>query len=1001
MSGSDGIGHNSGAHETGSINGTSGRGGSSSGSGTDPNSGSGWGTTHTPNGDIHNYNPGEFGGGNHSGGNNGSHSGGSGNSSSSGIAMAFGFPALAAPGVGSLTISGEAVLSAALTDAFAALKGPFKFGVWGIALYGIMPTEIAKDDPLLMSKIVTSLPADTVTDTQVGSLPLDQATVSVNKRLADVVKDERQHLAVVTGVPMSVPVVDAKPSLQPKMFRVSVPGLPILNVNTERSGAPVSTTLLRGFTEDKDRTVRQSDFTFGGNTRDLVVRFPADSGEKPIYISVMDVLRPDQVKQRQNAENQYQANFYSMLDRARQLAQSQSVGAANTEELRAAFIRDRAGFRPADLEAINAELDRATVAETGYQANYRSMLERARQLAQSQSVGAANTEELRAAFIRDRAGFRAADLEAINAELDRATVAETGYQANYRSMLERARQLAQSQSVGAANTEELRAAFIRDRAGFRPADLEAINAELDRATVAETGYQANYRSMLERARQLAQSQSVGAANTEELRAAFIRDRAGFRPADLEAINAELDRATVAETGYQANYRSMLERARQLAQSQSVGAANTEELRAAFIRDRAGFRPADLEAINAELDRATIEQEKIRHARQAAADKLKAADVQSVRGTPDTVVPSTPLSWAVASAGCISLGGDVADSVSSRLVDGLAELHGIATENLVGPVAVTVASLLYSRYLGAKGGIIPGRDISALMPGDALGLPDSTVLNHAADEKTSISMPVRGRMILHSDGLLDTQLVRTPVAGSVPVVRGVLDEDTGYWGFTLPMMPGLPGQSILVSPSDAPGVNGPLGLTGPVPLPETFVHTGDPDFAPQGVATTVTPVADDLEFSDLILIFPAESGLKSLYVMLRNPRNMPGTASGRGQQVGDNWLTGAGIGNGAPIPSKIADNLRGREFGSFDAFRRAVWGEVGKEPSLSGQFSGNNRKALDKGYSPFPPEAEQVGGRIRYELHHITPIKDGGDVYDVDNIGVLTPKRHIDLHKNGE
>ncbi|HGH4642740.1 TPA: HNH endonuclease signature motif containing protein [Enterobacter asburiae] len=61
----------------------------------------------------------------------------------------------------------------------------------------------------------------------------------------------------------------------------------------------------------------------------------------------------------------------------------------------------------------------------------------------------------------------------------------------------------------------------------------------------------------------------------------------------------------------------------------------------------------------------------------------------------------------------------------------------------------------------------------------------------------------------------------------------------------------------------------------------------------------------------------------------------------------------------------------------------------------------NKKALRKGYSPFPPEAEQVGGRTRYELHHITPIKDGGDVYNIDNIRILTPKRHIDLHKNGE
>ncbi|MGC6388359.1 HNH endonuclease signature motif containing protein [Ewingella sp. S1.OA.A_B6] len=60
-----------------------------------------------------------------------------------------------------------------------------------------------------------------------------------------------------------------------------------------------------------------------------------------------------------------------------------------------------------------------------------------------------------------------------------------------------------------------------------------------------------------------------------------------------------------------------------------------------------------------------------------------------------------------------------------------------------------------------------------------------------------------------------------------------------------------------------------------------------------------------------------------------------------------------------------------------------------------------RRPLRKDTLLSPPEAEQVGGRTRYELHHITRIKDGGAVYDVDNIEILTPKRHIELHKNGE
>ena len=46
------------------------------------------------------------------------------------------------------------------------------------------------------------------------------------------------------------------------------------------------------------------------------------------------------------------------------------------------------------------------------------------------------------------------------------------------------------------------------------------------------------------------------------------------------------------------------------------------------------------------------------------------------------------------------------------------------------------------------------------------------------------------------------------------------------------------------------------------------------------------MADDLDFDDIILVFPPESGLKPLYVMYRSSRNMPGTVSGKGQNVGN-------------------------------------------------------------------------------------------------------------------
>jgi hypothetical protein len=46
-------------------------------------------------------------------------------------------------------------------------------------------------------------------------------------------------------------------------------------------------------------------------------------------------------------------------------------------------------------------------------------------------------------------------------------------------------------------------------------------------------------------------------------------------------------------------------------------------------------------------------------------------------------------------------------------------------------------------------------------------------------------------------------------------------------------------------------------------------------------------------------------------------------------------------------------------------------------------------------------ADTVGKRRSFELHHEVPIAEGGEVYNVDNINVTTPKRHIDIHRGVE
>ncbi|WP_341850036.1 MULTISPECIES: HNH endonuclease signature motif containing protein [unclassified Leclercia] len=130
------------------------------------------------------------------------------------------------------------------------------------------------------------------------------------------------------------------------------------------------------------------------------------------------------------------------------------------------------------------------------------------------------------------------------------------------------------------------------------------------------------------------------------------------------------------------------------------------------------------------------------------------------------------------------------------------------------------------------------------------------------------------------------------------------------------------------------------------------------------------------------------------------RNNPGQVTGKGQKVTGIWLADANQGNCSPVPSQIADKLRGHTFSNFDRFREAFWEEVSKTPELSRQFRGANIRHMQKGRAPVSFGDGRVGGRTKFEIHHIKLISKGGEVYNVDNMGVVTPKRHIEIHLAG-
>lgn len=154
-----------------------------------------------------------------------------------------------------------------------------------------------------------------------------------------------------------------------------------------------------------------------------------------------------------------------------------------------------------------------------------------------------------------------------------------------------------------------------------------------------------------------------------------------------------------------------------------------------------------------------------------------------------------------------------------------------------------------------------------------------------------------------------------------------------------------------------------------------------------------------DYQDAIIWFPSQPTIAPIYLSLSVRRGEPGLVTGFGEDVPGEWLDHARAGLGAPIPTSVADTLRGRKFSSFDSFRRAFWVVVSRDLKQSEQFAPKDIERMRAGRAPRTLYEDSVGMRLAYDLHHVEPISEGGEVYDVDNLRVNTPKNHIEVHKS--
>ncbi|MDI3271001.1 S-type pyocin domain-containing protein [Pseudomonas sp. AL03] len=310
----------------------------------------------------------------------------------------------------------------------------------------------------------------------------------------------------------------------------------------------------------------------------------------------------------------------------------------------------------------------------------------------------------------------------------------------------------------------------------------------------------------------------------------------------------------------------------------------------------------------------------------------------------------------------------------------------ALATAAAPVLVGFAALLAPSRLGN------GDLFSVSVPLSELA-PDSTAdLYELAAVGGEIDLPVRlgSRTIGNRVEIVVVATDGVTVPASVPVRLAYFDARKNVYvsGSTVSNGPVIT-WTPLVEPQD-PSTDFPL-IDTDLPIYEGATVTPDTG------RIDPFPELDLYGFGGFITVFPIESGIPPTFTMFRDRRQDPGVASGAGQPVSGNWLGAASTGEGAPIPMQIADKFRGREFSSFKAFRRAFWKAVSADPELSSQLFQLSKIETKKGLAARADIADHVGKKRKYDLHHVIPISEGGAVYDIDNLRVLTPKQHIKTH----
>lgn len=384
-------------------------------------------------------------------------------------------------------------------------------------------------------------------------------------------------------------------------------------------------------------------------------------------------------------------------------------------------------------------------------------------------------------------------------------------------------------------------------------------------------------------------------------------------------------------------------------------------RATEVKDLQARYQAELAAEQASHHQAEADRNRIRYASAATAP---------------AIIPIGTASFAIVDSAYTALRESVRAAVSALFKSAITSTPSmfVATVAMLWPSSLGNSE---RRYLMS----IPLADLSP---------PDGPDLAAMAASANVLDLPylLAGA---EQDDRVDLYVV--PGGKPVPIRAATYDSERQLYSLALEN----PQRILTWTPASAPGAEAGSSTSLPQVPPGTVVYTGS-SLNPVSNAQEGYPALDLLDQDRLIITFPMDSGLPPILVVFKSPRYEAGTSIGTGAQVTDTWRDAAASREGAPIPAQISDLLRGKEFRNFDAFRQQFWRAVANDPQLSKQFREIDLARMKKhGYSPTADFPDSYLSQKTFILHHIIPISEGGGVYDMDNLSIVTPLLHNKIH----